>query len=118
MLTELGYQVSSASSGEEAVEFLQVYSVDLLVLDMIMEPGIDGLETYTRILRDHPAQKAIIASGFSETDRVRKAQILGAGPYLRKPYTLEKLGVAVKEELKGRQCEDAQGVPPRKAGAH
>jgi YesN/AraC family two-component response regulator len=39
--------------------------------------------------RDHPGQKAIIASGFSETDRVREAQKLGVGAYIRKPYTLE-----------------------------
>ena len=74
-------------------------SADLLVLDMIMEPGMDGLETYERILRLHPEQKAIIASGFSETDRVREAQKLGGGQYVRKPYTLEKLGLAVKAEL-------------------
>ena len=47
----------------------------------------------------HPGQKAIIASGFSETDRVKKAQKLGAGQYVRKPYTIEKIGMAVKTEL-------------------
>jgi len=47
----------------------------------------------------HPEQKAIIASGFSETDRVRELQSLGAGAYIRKPFLLEKIGLAVKEEL-------------------
>jgi K+-sensing histidine kinase KdpD len=74
-------------------------SADLLVLDMIMDPGIDGLETYKQILELHPGQKAIIASGFSETDHVKEAQRLGAGKYIKKPYTLEKIGLAVKEEL-------------------
>ena len=64
-----------------------------------MDPGLDGLETYERILTLHPNQKAIIASGFSETDRVKEAQRLGAGQYIKKPYTLEKIGLAVKEEL-------------------
>jgi len=68
-------------------------------LDMIMDPGIDGLETYRRILQFHPGQKAIIASGFSETRRIKEAQMLGAGPYIKKPYTLEKIGIAVKQEL-------------------
>ena len=100
MLKKLGYSVTSVSSGEEAVEYLKNESVDLLILDMIMEPGIDGFETYRRILDMHPEQKAIIASGYSETDRVKKAQKLGAGKYIKKPYTLEKIGLAVKEELK------------------
>jgi PAS domain S-box-containing protein len=99
MLSRLGYTPVSVSSGEEAVEYLKTRSVDLVLLDMIMRPGIDGLETYQRILTIHPVQKAIIASGFSETERVKEAQKLGAGEYLRKPYSLQKLGLAVKKEL-------------------
>ena len=99
MLKELGYSVVSVSSGEEAVEYLRTKKADLLVLDMIMDPGMDGLDTYKNILEIHPGQKAIIASGFSETDRVREVQNLGAGTYIRKPLLLEKLGLAVREEL-------------------
>lgn len=99
MLHRLGYQAAAMSSGEEAVEYLQDNTVDVLVLDMIMDPGIDGLETYKRILKKHSPQKAILASGFSETDRVYEAQKLGAGSYIKKPYTLEKLGSAMKKEL-------------------
>ncbi|MBA4394516.1 MAG: hybrid sensor histidine kinase/response regulator, partial [Desulfobacca sp.] len=99
MLGSLGYQVNTVASGEEAVETLKSKPVDLLVLDMIMDPGIDGLETYKRILEIRPGQKAIIVSGFSETDQVRRAQALGAGPYVRKPYVLEKIGMAVRREL-------------------
>ena len=99
MLKKLGYSVTSVSSGEEAVEYMKDNSADLLVLDMIMDPGIDGLETYKRILKLHPKQKAIIASGFSETDRVKEAKKLGAGAYVKKPYVLEKIGLVIKEEL-------------------
>ena len=63
--------------------YLKTNRVDLLVLDMIMDPGMDGLETYQRVLEINPKQKAIIVSGFSETDRVKKAQELGAGAYER-----------------------------------
>jgi len=101
MLAKLGYKVYTATSGEAALDLLSGQAVDLVILDMIMDPGIDGLETYIRILESHPAQRAIIASGFSETDRVRKAQRLGARIYVKKPYTLEKLGVAVREALNG-----------------
>jgi len=84
---------------DEAVEYLKNDKTDLIVLDMIMCPGMDGLDTYKKILEMHPGQKAIIASGFSETDRVKELQRLGAGAYIRKPFLLEKIGVAVKEEL-------------------
>ncbi len=75
------------------------HRADLVVLDMIMEPGMDGLETYRRILEIHPGQKSIIASGYSESVRVKEAQRLGAGTYVKKPYLLEKIGRAVKVEL-------------------
>ncbi len=99
ILTELNYSVSSVASGEEALEYLKDYPVDLLVLDMIMAPGINGLETYRRALEIRPNQKAIITSGFSETDFVRQAQALGARLYVKKPYTIEKIGAAIKKEL-------------------
>lgn len=96
---KLGYKVTSVASGEEAIVYLQENSADLLVLDMIMPPGIDGLETFKRILAYHPGQKAIIASGFSETELVREAQSLGVGEYIKKPYTIEKIGLAARTEL-------------------
>jgi CheY-like chemotaxis protein len=99
MLEKLDYTVTTVSTGEEAVEYLRHHTVDLLVLDMIMEPGIDGFETYRRIIELRPDQKAIIASGFSETIRVKETQNLGAGAYIKKPYLLEKIGRAIKAEL-------------------
>jgi len=99
MLKKLGYNVKSVPSGEEALMYLQENAADLLVLDMIMNPGIDGLETYKKIIEFHPAQKAVIASGYSESDLVKKAQSIGAGAYIKKPYSFEKIGMAVKGEL-------------------
>jgi PAS domain S-box-containing protein len=99
ILTKLGYSVCTASGGEQAIEYLKNNNADLLVLDMIMEPGMDGLDTYKKILELKPKQKAIIVSGYSETDRVKEVQRLGGGQYIKKPYTLEKMGLAVREEL-------------------
>ncbi len=99
ILNKLGYSVTSVSSGEEAVDYLKDNSADLLVLDMIMDPGIDGFETYKSILEFLLKQKAIIVSGFSETERVKEAQRLGAGAYIKKPYLLDKIGIAVRDEL-------------------
>ncbi|MCK5312633.1 MAG: response regulator [Desulfobacteraceae bacterium] len=99
MLEKLSYSVTSVASGKEAVDYMKEESADLIILDMIMDPGIDGCETYKQIVELHPQQKAIITSGFSETDRVKDAQRLGAGQYIKKPYTFEKIGFAVKKEL-------------------
>jgi CheY-like chemotaxis protein len=99
MLRKLNYSVESVSSGEEAIEYLKDHTVDLIILDMIIEPGMDGLDTYRSCQEIHPKQKVIIVSGFSETDRVKTAQSLGAGAYVRKPYVIEKLGLAVRKEL-------------------
>jgi PAS domain S-box-containing protein len=99
MLKKLNYAAVTVSCGEEAIEYLKKNNVDLVVLDMIMDPGMDGLDTYRKILELHPKQKAIIVSGFSESDRVRRAQELGAGTYVKKPYVQERLGLAVRKEL-------------------
>ena len=99
MLEALGYRTKALAGGEEAVEYLQEHRVDLVLIDMIMDPGISGRETYERIIAIHPHQKAIIVSGFAETEDVKKTLELGAGRFLSKPLTLEELGIAVKKEL-------------------
>ncbi|MCX5906061.1 MAG: response regulator [Deltaproteobacteria bacterium] len=99
MLAKLGYDVKAVSSGEEAVAYLHDHPVDLVLLDMIMDPGMDGLETYKRILEINPQQKAILVSGYSETNRVKEALRLGAGAYVKKPFVMEKIGRVVRKEL-------------------
>lgn len=102
LLKYLGYEPHAVTGGEEAVEFLKKSPVDLLLLDMIMTPGISGRQTYERIITMYPEQPAIIASGFSETEDVKYIQKLGAGQFIKKPYTLAQLGTAVKEEFSRR----------------
>ena len=99
LLGPLNYKLTSVASGEEAVAYLKTHEVDLMLLDMIMDPGMDGLDTYRQVLEIRPNQKAIIVSGFSESDRVKISEGLGVGAYLRKPYIKEKLGLAVRKEL-------------------
>jgi len=101
LLGRLGYEVSRAGSGEEAVALLKGRPRDLLVLDMIMPGGIDGTETLRRVREIYPEQKAIIVSGYAESERVTEARSLGAGSFLRKPLTLRTLASAVRRELDG-----------------
>jgi signal transduction histidine kinase/CheY-like chemotaxis protein len=99
MLYQLGYSVSTAASGEDAVAYLEKSPADLLILDMHMEPGMDGLDTYREVIELKPQQKAIITSGYAETWRVKEAQKLGAGPYIKKPFFLSDIGLAIRSEL-------------------
>jgi CheY-like chemotaxis protein len=99
MLRSLGYRVDSVSSGESALEFIRENPVDLIVLDMLMEPGMNGRQTYEMVIKMYPGQKAVIASGFSESNDVRTALRLGVGGFIKKPYSVDQLGRAVKEAL-------------------
>lgn len=99
MLESLHYEAISVASGEEALQFLQQESVDLVVLDMMMEPGMNGRQTYEEIIKTTPGQKAIIVSGYSASDDVSRALELGAGGFVKKPYTLESFGRKIWEVL-------------------
>lgn len=99
MLDRLGYRVNSVCSGELALEYLKENPVDLVVLDMLMEPGMSGYQTYKEILKLYPDQKAIIASGFSESDDVKAAINIGVSAFITKPYSMKQLGRAVKQSL-------------------
>jgi len=98
LLTRLGYDIHTVTSGEQAVDYVKEEPQDLLLLDMVMD-GIDGTETYKRILQFHPQQKALIFSGYAMTNRVRTALKLGAGGFISKPILLNSLAQAVRIEL-------------------
>ncbi|MCB2184150.1 MAG: response regulator [Desulfobulbaceae bacterium] len=99
MLERLGYAASEAANGEEGVAFLHENSVDLILLDMIMPPGMGGRETYEKILARHPGQKAVLVSGFSASEEVKQAISLGASSFIKKPYTVEELASVVYKAL-------------------
>ena len=99
IVEKLGYRVESVPSGESALEYLRRRPVDLLILDMIMNPGISGRATYERILQLYPEQKAIIVSGYAETEDVKETLRLGAGQFLKKPLMIQELATAIHLEL-------------------
>lgn len=105
MLRRLGYRVAVVGSGEEAIVHAKENRVDLVVLDMIMDPGINGLVTFRELQSIQPEIKAIIASGYSETQDVQEAQALGAGLFIKKPFSLQCLGLAVKGEFEREYYE-------------
>jgi signal transduction histidine kinase/ActR/RegA family two-component response regulator len=106
-LTRSGYTVDTVIDGNAAVRQFHKHSresgatsspYDLVLLDMIMDEGFDGLDTYRAILKNYPEQKVIIASGHAESGRAQVAVELGAG-WLAKPYGVHALNRAVRQKL-------------------
>ncbi len=110
LLGLMGYDAVAVASGEEAIAHVRDNECSLLVLDMIMEPGIDGLETYERILEIRPGMPAVIASGFAESERVDKARKLGVSAYIKKPYLAADLGDAIYAALNHHRAETSPSV--------
>jgi len=107
IVEKFGYRVQSLPSGEDAVAYLKSHSADLLLLDMMMAPGMDGLDTYKQIIQFKPGQRAIIVSGYSDVQKRAALESLGVVTYIRKPYTAKQIGKAIRAEL-DRQ---GSGVP-------
>lgn len=99
MLTELNYSVRTVSSGEDAVLHLSSEKTDLVLLDMLMEPGMNGRQSYEQIIKLQPDQKAVVVSGFSASSDVKETLALGAGGFIKKPYSIIELGKVVKDVL-------------------
>lgn len=109
MVAKLGYTVLSAQSGEEALAIIKSCQEsnrpfpDMIILDMVMGPGMNGAQAFQRIKEINPQQKAIILSGYEESTKVVMAQSLGAGMYLRKPVGIEALAKAIRNELESSE---------------
>ena len=100
VLLRLGYKVVTFANGKAGAEYLEDHKVDAVLIDMVMDDGWDGLKTYEEFARIQPGIRSILVSGFAETDQVLKAQQLGAGPFQRKPFTIESLGQKLVDILK------------------
>jgi PAS domain S-box-containing protein len=103
VLEKFGYAVTEAENGSEAVRLFEhpgnnPVDYDLILMDMVMEPDMDGIAALERIRAVNPQQKAIIVSGYSAMERAEKAQALGAG-WVSKPYDSHTIGKAVRDKL-------------------
>ena len=117
LLETLGYTVTAGRGGEEALRLTRERQTpfDLIITDVIMDAGMDGLETFRQIRAHSPRQPIMLVSGYERARaKVDAAQKLGAGAYLRKPLTLEKVAEAVRREL-DRAKGTAGGGAPRQS---
>jgi C4-dicarboxylate-specific signal transduction histidine kinase/ActR/RegA family two-component response regulator len=104
-LTELGYGCTVAASGEEGLEQLAGQRFALILLDMVLGQGMDGLDTYRCIRGQWPQQKVLIVSGYAESERLIETLRLGARGYLKKPYTISELGSTIRRLLDAPEAE-------------
>ena len=96
LLEHLGCKPDAVPTGEQALQTLQTQPYDLVLLDMRLGDGIDGLTTFEQIKQIAPELHIIIASGYSRNDRVRAAVKQGAA-FIKKPYHLERLERVLRE---------------------
>lgn len=99
ILEGLGYAVHAVGSGEEAVAWIRENNAGIVILDMVLVGGMDGLDTWREIVRIRPEQRAIIASGYSQSARVETARQLGVSALVQKPYTRDQLAGVVRKVL-------------------
>ena len=84
------YDVSTSFSGEEALEKLKTYNLDVVILDVQM-PGLDGIETLREIKRIKPLTEVIMLTAHATVETAIKGMQLGALDYLMKPCDNEEL---------------------------
>jgi DNA-binding NtrC family response regulator len=92
--------VTTVANGNEAMEYLSD-KVYLHLLDMIMEPNMNGRKTLERVLEIWPDQKTIIVTEYAGSNEVKKACALGNTELISKPYTMQHLSEKVKIMLTG-----------------
>lgn len=98
-LREIGYKVSSVTSGEAGIAYLRKADVDLILLDMIMGDGMNGRETLEIIRKIKPEQQVIVISGYAQSNELRKTKELGVSLFLEKPITLSSLALSIRQGL-------------------
>ncbi len=104
VLSEKGYEVSTALSGEEALETINETNFDVVFTDIKM-PGMDGLEVTERIKARCPWTPVVVITGYGTDDNEAKASVLGASGFVRKPLTPEMI-----ESITLKAVNDAEKV--------
>ena len=99
VLSDEGFEVMCVKSGEEALEKLQEFIPDVVLLDILMPDGIDGIETLTRIKQRYPFLPVIMMSGHGTIETAVKATKLGAYDFIEKPISLDKLILSINNAI-------------------
>jgi CheY-like chemotaxis protein len=100
LLENLGYRVTAARSGAEALEILSQHrDIDLLFTDVVMPGGINGRQLSEQALNIHPDMKVLFTSGYSENAIIHNGRLDRGVQLISKPYHREQLAVKLREIL-------------------
>lgn len=110
-LRDAGFNVLTATRGDEAIEVFGREAIDLVILD-IMLPGLDGLEVCKRIRATHSTPIIMLSARGEELDKVLGLE-LGADDYVTKPFSPRELVSRVKANLRRARVEPDRSAPLR-----
>jgi len=105
LLSDEGFEVTTAANGYEALKIIDTESPDLVLLDIWM-PGIDGIETLKEIKKENPNIQVIIITGHGTIETAVRATKLGAFDLIEKPLSIDKIIVAINNALNFRRLEE------------
>jgi CheY-like chemotaxis protein len=100
MLSHLGYKVTTARNGTEAIEYYRkTWSrIDLVIIDMVM-PDLNGRDTYLAMREINPKIRSILSSGYSIDNPAQEALNEGVVSFIQKPFNMDELSEKVAEAL-------------------
>lgn len=98
-LVKSGFECIEAHTGEEGITVLGNRQIDLLILDVLL-PGMNGLDILKQVRNQYPGMEVIMVSGHGDMDTVIHAMRLGAIDYLRKPFRLVDIRMAIERTKK------------------
>lgn len=102
VLTEEGYSVDLAATGQDALNIFDSKPLDLLVADLRL-PDINGMDVIQEVKSKHPDICVVVITGYANVNSALTAMKLGAFDYLPKPFTDDEIRLAVESALKGRK---------------
>jgi len=116
VLSRHGYDVSTALSGEEALDKIDASEYDVVFTDIKM-PGMDGLEVAERIMERCPWTPVVVITGYGTEENEAKARVLGTEGFVRKPLTPEIIQNITLKALQAKEHVVESGVIPEAANA-
>jgi len=114
VLSDKGYEVSTASSGEEAMDTIGETEFDVVFTDIKM-PGMDGLEVTERIKARCPWTPVVVITGYGTDENEAKASVLGASGFVRKPLTPEIIEIVTLKAMSEADAPQKVTKSPKQA---
>jgi DNA-binding NtrC family response regulator len=110
VFTQEGFEAQYAQSGEAALEKISAKRPDVIVSDIRMKSGLDGLALLDRVRREHPTTPVVLITAFGSIDTAIRAVKEGAFDYISKPFDISVLVSTVRRALATHSAPPAEPV--------